>query len=229
LIDRARAVSTHPFQDLKQAPTLAAITLRMQHAFALEIDLIDQRVTALGSAGHALELLLHILAFRRRRFIEHFGQGVSEAFDQEFRLKIDGVGQKLAQFLHFGRLLTAKKLTARIPWTWKFARTEKYFRQLGAATGNETDQLGKTFLKWATLTLRVPNEVTDSQRSEVFSFVPRGQTGHGAVAFILPDFLADPKGFGVRQRDGRERVMYERSGQKNRQNRSAQTDMMLSP
>src|SRR5437870_10046180 len=64
----------HGFQDLKQAPAPALVTLRMQDAFSLEIYVIDQGVTSLRSFGETLELLLYVCSSRRSRFGKHFGQ-----------------------------------------------------------------------------------------------------------------------------------------------------------
>jgi len=50
----------HAFQDLKQAPALPLVTLRMQDALSLEIYVIDKGVTSLRSFGEALELLLYV-------------------------------------------------------------------------------------------------------------------------------------------------------------------------
>ena len=64
----------HGFQDLKQAPALTLVTLRMQDAFSLEIYVIDERVTSLMSFGEALELFLYVRSIRGRRFGKHFWQ-----------------------------------------------------------------------------------------------------------------------------------------------------------
>ena len=64
----------HPFENLKQAPALASISFRVQDSFALEIHIINERVTAPRRARQELELLLHLRAVGRRRFGEHFRQ-----------------------------------------------------------------------------------------------------------------------------------------------------------
>ena len=86
----------HSFQDLKQAPALTLVTLRMQDAFSFEIYVIDERITSLGSFGEALELGLYAGSISRRRFGKHFRQRGFQPGDKKFRLKIDRVDEELA-------------------------------------------------------------------------------------------------------------------------------------
>src|ERR1700719_1245254 len=72
--------------------------------------------------------------------------------------------------------------------------------QLRAVSGHERNQLGEAFFERPGPAFGVPDEVTDSKRSEVFSAVPGSQAGGCTVAFVLPDFLADPIGFARRER-----------------------------
>lgn len=61
----------------------------------------------------------------------------------------------------------------------------------------EGEEFWKAFFKRAVHALRIPNEMTNSKRSEIFSGVPGSKTGHGAVAFVLPNLLADSEGIGI--------------------------------
>ena len=45
--------------------------------------------------------------------------------------------------------------------------------------------------------LWIPNEMTNSKRSEIFSGVPGGQAGHSAIAFVLPNPFPDSKRVGI--------------------------------
>src|SRR6059036_1822552 len=64
----------HAFEDLKQAPSLTLVSLRMQDAFPLEIDIIDNGVAPLLGSRQSVKLLLHVGSLGRGRFIQHFGQ-----------------------------------------------------------------------------------------------------------------------------------------------------------
>jgi len=64
----------HRFENLKQAPSLALITFRVQDAFPLKVHIIDKGVTSLWSSRQVLELLLYVGPIDSRRFIQHFRQ-----------------------------------------------------------------------------------------------------------------------------------------------------------
>src|SRR5437773_12205048 len=73
-INRISVTGTmHAFEDLKQAPSLTLVSLRMQDAFPLEVDIIDNGVAALRSSRQSVKLLLDVASLGRRRFGEHFG------------------------------------------------------------------------------------------------------------------------------------------------------------
>ena len=86
----------HRFEHLKQAPSLALITLRMQDAFPFEVYVIDKSETSLWCSLQALELLLDVGSIGRRRFIQHFRQRALQSRNQKFSLQIDGIDKKLA-------------------------------------------------------------------------------------------------------------------------------------
>ena len=85
----------HTYEDLKQAPAVTVIPLCVQDSFSLEIHIIDEGITAPWRFCHALELLLHVRAIRRRGFTQHFRQGALQPGNKKFCLKIDRVGKKL--------------------------------------------------------------------------------------------------------------------------------------
>jgi len=58
----------HRFERLKQAPSLALITLRMQDAFSFEVYVIDKGETSLWRSLQSLELLLYVCSIGNRRF-----------------------------------------------------------------------------------------------------------------------------------------------------------------
>src|SRR4029453_3930868 len=72
----ARGSAVHIFEDLKQAPTLPLITLRVQDSFPFEVNIIDKRVAALWRARQSLELLLNVRALSRSGFCQHFRQRI---------------------------------------------------------------------------------------------------------------------------------------------------------
>lgn len=86
----------HAFEHLKQAPSLALITLRVQDAFAFKVYIIDKGVAPLWSSCQTLELLLYVGSIGRRRFGEHFRQSALQPGNKEFSLKIDRIDEKLA-------------------------------------------------------------------------------------------------------------------------------------
>jgi hypothetical protein len=64
----------HRFEHLKQAPSLALITLRMEDAFSFEVYVIDKGETSLRRSLQSLELL-HICSIGRR-FISILGSAL---------------------------------------------------------------------------------------------------------------------------------------------------------
>ena len=64
----------HRFEHLKQTPSLALVTLRMQHAFSFEVYVIDKGETSARRSLQSLELLLYVCSLGRRCFIQHFWQ-----------------------------------------------------------------------------------------------------------------------------------------------------------
>ena len=61
----------------------------MQDAFAFEIHIIDECITAMWRAGNALKLPLDIGALCGRGLIKHLGQRSLQARNRELRLNID--------------------------------------------------------------------------------------------------------------------------------------------
>ena len=61
----------------------------------------------------------------------------------------------------------------------------------------EGEEFWKAFVERTVHALGIPNEMTNSKRSEIFSGVPGGKSGHGAVAFILPNLFPDSKRVGI--------------------------------
>jgi len=45
--------------------------------------------------------------------------------------------------------------------------------------------------------LGIPNEMTNSKRREIFSGIPGGKAGHGAITFVLPNLSPDSKRVGI--------------------------------
>src|SRR5204863_228267 len=68
--DRRRATPClmHAFENLKQAPALISITLRVQDSFTFEVHIIGKCITALWRVRDTLELALYMRAFGRHRF-----------------------------------------------------------------------------------------------------------------------------------------------------------------
>jgi len=59
------------------------------------------------------------------------------------------------------------------------------------------EEFWKAFFERTVHALWVPNEMTNSKRSEIFSGVPSGKAGHSAVALVLPNLFPDPKRVGI--------------------------------
>jgi len=162
----------HIFEDLKQAPTLTLITLCVQDSFSFEVHIIDERVTAMGRARQSLELLLNVRTVGRRCFGQHFRQRILQPGNEEFRLKIHGIDEKLTQLFHFRCVLSLKKFRTRIPRTWVFTGPQEQSWQFCSAFGNKADQFGKTFFERPALCLWVPDKVANAERREFFAFIP---------------------------------------------------------
>lgn len=190
-----RLSSTHIFEDLEQTPTFAVITLGRECAFALEVYIINQRVASLAARGNAIELPLHFLAISRLG--QHFRQCILQPRNQELRLEIDDIDEKLAQLFHFRRIDCFLKLHAGIPWTRCVMSGEKELGQFRSMSGNEVDKFRKAFIKGTALVLRIPNEMADTERSEVFAGIPRSQSENCSAALILPNAFSDPLRFGL--------------------------------
>ena len=64
-------------------------------------------------------------------------------------------------------------------------------------TSQIVGQLWKTFLERTALPRGIPDEVSDSERGELLTCVPSGQSADRPTRFILPDALANFKGLRV--------------------------------
>ncbi len=69
-------------------------------------------------------------------------------------------------------------------------------------SGDETNELRKTFLKWSGLPLRIPDEMANAEGCEIFAGIPRSETIDGATAFISPNAPADSLRLGFGDIDG---------------------------
>ena len=61
----------------------------------------------------------------------------------------------------------------------------------------EREQFWKALIEWTVHALGIPNEMTNSKRSEIFSGIPGGKPGDGSVAFVLPNLSPDSKRVGI--------------------------------
>lgn len=61
----------------------------------------------------------------------------------------------------------------------------------------ERDQFWKALIERTVHALGIPNEMTNSKRSEIFSGIPGGKAGHGSVTFVLPNLSPDSKCVGI--------------------------------
>jgi len=66
-------------------------------------------------------------------------------------------------------------------------------RNRGVSFSREREKFWKALLERTLHAFRIPNEMADSKRSEIFADVPSGETGDGAVAFVLPNPLSNSK------------------------------------
>src|SRR5205823_14134260 len=64
--------AVHRFENLKQAPSLALITFRVENTFPFEVHIIDQGIASLRSSRQTLELFPYVRAIGGRRFGQHF-------------------------------------------------------------------------------------------------------------------------------------------------------------
>ena len=68
-------------------------------------------------------------------------------------------------------------------------------------SGGETNESWKAFLERSTLAFWIPDEMTNAERSEVFTLIPRGETSDASIAFVLPDLFPDPASITLRKSD----------------------------
>ena len=59
------------------------------------------------------------------------------------------------------------------------------------------EEFWEAFFERTVHSLGIPNEMTNSKRSEIFSGIPGGKAGHGSVTFILPNSFPDSKRVGI--------------------------------
>src|SRR5436190_1357884 len=83
---RTRIGAGHVLKYLKQAPAATAVALCCQGTFAFEVYVIDERITALFTAGQARELMLHLLRLARLR--DHLRERSLESRDEELGLLV---------------------------------------------------------------------------------------------------------------------------------------------
>src|SRR5262249_13076915 len=103
----------------------------------------------------------------------HLRQSSFQSGNKKFCLEIDCVGQKAPQLVHLSGILRFQKLGTRIPRARRYmAGAQKQRRQLRAAIRYEAYQLWKTFFEGALPSLRIPDEVADAERCEIFTLVP---------------------------------------------------------
>ena len=57
----------------------------------------------------------------------------------------------------------------------------------------------KAFFERATLADRIPNKMSDPERSKVLPAIPRGEPGNRACTFVLPEAPANFVGLGIRK------------------------------
>src|SRR5260370_20740465 len=81
--------AVHRFENLKQAPSLALITFRVENTFPFEVHIIDQGIASLWSSRQTLELFPYVRAIGgpripQRLLDEHVPQG-----PKGFRCKYD--------------------------------------------------------------------------------------------------------------------------------------------
>ena len=66
----------------------------------------------------------------------------------------------------------------------------------------EGKEFRETFIERALHPLRIPNEMSDSKRGEIFSGIPGCQSSDAAITLVLPDPFADPERLGIRNAGG---------------------------
>ena len=59
------------------------------------------------------------------------------------------------------------------------------------------EELWEAFFERTAHSLGIPNEMTNSERSEIFSGIPGSKAGYGSVTFILPNSFPDSKRVGI--------------------------------
>ena len=93
----------------------------------------------------------------------------------------------------------------------------------------EGEKFGKTFFERPAHALRIPNEMSDAKRSEIFSGIPSGEAGDASIALVLPDTFPNAKRVRLGNLNGRGRVCEigrQKSRQTGRENAAAAAMMM---
>src|SRR5207247_8819848 len=87
-INRISVTGTmHAFEDLKQAPSLTLVSLRMQDAFPLEVDIIDNGVAPLRGSRQAVELVLYGGSIARRPLLQPLRQQATQPHNEHTGMK----------------------------------------------------------------------------------------------------------------------------------------------
>src|SRR5436309_15301468 len=92
--------AVHRFENLKQAPSLALITFRVENTFPFEVHIIDQGIASLLSSRTTLELFLYVRAIGGRRFDEHFWERALQPGHKGFGLEVDRAGENMVQLVN---------------------------------------------------------------------------------------------------------------------------------
>src|ERR1041385_4335573 len=189
-------VGFHSFKDLQQAPTLPGVTLRGKNTFAFEVHIIDERIATVRGARDAIEAFLDLGVIGRAAFREHFRKRALQPVNEELSLQVDSSGEEGAQFFHWLALGRRVEFCARTPGAAVFRGHNR--RQLGASARSEIDEFWKAFVERPADALWIPDKVTNPERGKIFSRVPGSEPRYRAAAFVLPDLVTDPAGFGRR-------------------------------
>ena len=75
--------------------------------------------------------------------------------------------------------------------------------QKRSIVSRKAQEFWETFLERSRPAFRVPDEVTDPERREIFPGIPGSKTGHGSIALVLPNPFSNAPGVGGREIDRR--------------------------
>ena len=184
----------HLHQNPHQAPALSVVAFAGIGAVALEIDVIDQGVGAIGCGGNLPVVGLDARPLACWGGCHDPGQGGSRLGHDEFGLDVDVGREPATEAGERAPVEVALEGGPVVPGA--VGKEGRGGNAPDAPVPREPDELGPGFGPAAVKAPRIPDEVPDPERGKLLALVPVREPAHLACRFILPDLHSDPAALG---------------------------------